>query len=156
MKKSFILVMVCTLFLSTMFLCFGTSEASAVIMKKVPGSPGWMYRVDNPHVDGVETDWHVHVNKGKVNGVETVTGKKSHGKTLTSAGVPKSVQKNVKKTKDFKRAVEKQKKLEAERKKVSKYSLLDIIGNPSLIVALAGLIGVSVWKVIKNPSLIFG
>ncbi|OJT53933.1 MULTISPECIES: hypothetical protein [Bacillus subtilis group] len=157
MKKNFILTMVFTLFFSTMVLSIGTIEASAATMKPVPGSPGWKYRVDGPHVDGVNNDWHVHVEKGKIKGAERVTGGKSHNKTLDSAGVPKTVQKNVKKTSDFKKALEKQKKLDAERKKVSKYSWSQILWNPVVYLAtIASLIGVTVGKLIMNPRLIFG
>ncbi|KAF1679225.1 hypothetical protein [Bacillus sp. SKDU12] len=156
MKKSFILTMISTLFLTTMFLCLGTSEASAATMKQVPGSAGWKYRVDGPHVDGVNNDWHVHVEKGKVKGAERVTGGKSHNKTLDSAGVPKTVQKNVKKTSDFKKALEKQKKLDKERKEVSEFSWTDILWHPSYLVTLAALVGVTIGQLLKSPSLVFG
>ena len=37
------------------------------------------------------------MEKGKIKGAETVKGGESHKKTLTSAGVPKSIQKKLKK-----------------------------------------------------------
>ncbi len=156
MKKNFILTMIFTLLFSTMLLSIGTGEAEAATMKQVPGSPGWKYRVDKPHVDGVNNDWHVHVEKGKIKGAERVTGGKSHGKTLSSAGVPKSVQKNVKKTSDFKKALDKQKKLEKERQKISKYSWFDIVMNPWYLVTIASLVGVGIAQLMNLPKLVFG
>lgn len=67
--------MVFTLLISSLSLNFG-SEALAANMKPVPGSPGW-----KSHVDGVNNDWHVHVEKGKFKEAERVTGGTSHKKT---------------------------------------------------------------------------
>ncbi|PKG29554.1 hypothetical protein CWS20_06665 [Cytobacillus horneckiae] len=139
-----------------MFLSIGPTNASAATMKDVPGSAGWKYRVEGPHVDGVNNDWHVHVEKGKVKGAERVTGGKSHKKTLDSAGVPKSVQKNVKKTADFKKGLEKQEKLDKERKKVNKLSWNQIIAKPSVLITMAALVGLTVAKLLTFPKLIFG
>ncbi|MFH7407568.1 hypothetical protein, partial [Pseudomonas syringae group genomosp. 7] len=86
---------------------------------------------------------HVHVEKGKIRGAERVNGGKSHKKTLDSAGVPKSVQKNVKKTADFKRGLEKQKELDKERQKMSKYSLSELVAKPSLIVTTVAITGIT-------------
>lgn len=155
MKKFFLLVMIFTLFISTFSLSVGSSEASAASMKPVPGSSGWKYRVEGPHIDGVNNDWHVHVEKGKVKGAERVTGGKSHKKTLNSSNVPKAVQKNVKSTADFKKALEKQKKLDKERKKVSKMSWNQILIKPAVVVTMAGLIGITLAKLLKFPKLIF-
>ncbi|MFS2174215.1 hypothetical protein [Priestia megaterium] len=156
MKKNFILSMVFALLFSTLALSIGDSSASAATMKPVPGSAGWKYRVEGPHVEGTDNDWHVHVEKGKIKGAERVNGGKSHKKTLDSAGVPKSVQKNVKKTADFKKGLEKQKKLDKERQKVSKYSLPQLVKNPSLVVTMAAVIGITVSNLLRHPSLIFG
>ncbi|MCM3125826.1 MULTISPECIES: hypothetical protein [unclassified Mesobacillus] len=157
MKKNFVLLMVLVLFFSTMVLSVGPIDASAATMKDVPGSAGWKYRVEKPHIDGVNNDWHVHVEKGKIKGAERVTGGKSHNKTLDSSGVPKTVQNNVKKTEDFKKGVEKQKKLDAERKKVSKMSWKDIILSPvTFLTTIAVLVGVTVATLLSQPKLIFG
>jgi len=156
MKKNFILSMVFALLFSTIALSMGNANASAATMKSVPGSAGWKYRVEGPHVDGVNNDWHVHVEKGKIKGAERVNGGVSHKKTLDSAGVPKSVQKNVKKTADFKKGLEKQKKLDKERKEVSKFSLAQLVKNPSLVVTMAAIIGITVSNLLRHPSLIFG
>ncbi|MEB7773559.1 hypothetical protein [Kurthia gibsonii] len=155
MKKFLNVLLGVVLISSTFLLSFG-SEASAAAMKDIPGSPGWKYRVDKPHVDGVNNDWHVHVQKGKINGAERVTGGKSHGKTLTSAGVPKSVQKNVKKTKDFQKGVDKQEKLDKERKKASQLTWNQILLKPSAIIAIAAAVGLTVGKLLLHPKLIFG
>lgn len=155
MKKTLILTMMFALLFSIMSLSIGTNSASAATMKDVPGSAGWKYRVEGPHVDGVNNDWHVHVEKGKIKGAERIGGGKSHNKTLESAGVPKTVQNNVKKTSDYKKGQEKQKKLEAEREKVSNMSLTKLMLNPSLLIVMAGVIGISVFKLLKNPRLIF-
>ena len=156
MKKNFILSMVFALLFSTVALSMGNANASAATMKDVPGSAGWKYRVEGPHVDGTDNDWHVHVEKGKIKGAERVNGGKSHGKTLTSAGVPKTVQKNVKKTADFKKGLEKQKKLDKERQNVSKFSLSQLVAKPSLVVTMAAIIGITVSNLLRHPSLIFG
>ncbi|CAA3719147.1 hypothetical protein NST92_19370 [Bacillus sp. FSL R5-0586] len=156
MKKNLILTMIFTLLFSTMLLSIGSSTAEAAEMKPVPGSPGWKYRVEGPHVKGTDNDWHVHVEKGRIKGAERLTGGKSHGKTLDSAGVPKKVQKNVKKTKDWKRGLEKQKKLNAERKKLSEHSWYDILLNPWYLVTLAALTGVGISALLNAPRLVFG
>ncbi|RPJ93991.1 hypothetical protein CW357_17725 [Rummeliibacillus sp. TYF005] len=156
MKKYLIYLMLAVLGFTTL-LFSAPSDAFAAEMKPL-GSTGWKYRVDKPHVDGINNDWHVHVEKGKIKGAETVKGGKSHNKTLTSAGVPKSIQKKVKETSDFKKGKEKQAKLDKERKEASKFSWSDLILKPfELLVGVAVAAGLTVWQVIKaGPNFIFG
>lgn len=157
LKRNFVLLLVFVLSLSTFILSVGDNKVSAATMKDVPGSAGWKYRVDKPHVDGVNNDWHVHVEKGKVQGAERIPEGKSHGKTLTSEGVPKTVQKNVKATSDYKKAVEKQKQIDKERAELNKISWTTILLSPVVyLTTIATIIGVTISTLVKHPSLVFG
>lgn len=157
LKKIFVGVMILCLTI-TSCLTIGGEEAAAAEMKDLPGAAGWKYRVEGPHVDGVNNDYHVHVEKGSIKGAERLTGGKSHGKTLDSAGVPNTVQKKLKATADWEKGLEKQEKLDKERAKASNFSWTDLILDPIITLsAVAVAAGVTVWQIIKaGPSFIFG
>ncbi|MEK9200330.1 MULTISPECIES: hypothetical protein [Bacillales] len=157
LKKIFVGIMIFCLTITSCLVIGGGEASASGQMKPLPGAPGWKYRVDGPHVDGVNNDWHVHVEKGSIKGAETVKGGESHNKTLSSAGVPKTVQKKVKETSEYKRALEKQKKLDKERDKASKFSWKTIIIKPYIyLAAVATAAGLTVWQIIKaGPRFIF-
>ncbi|GEL05502.1 hypothetical protein [Rummeliibacillus stabekisii] len=160
MKKSFITVMIFCLTFFTVSVSLGkTSQAAS--WKDL--SKGWKYRVDAPLSDGgSENDYHVHV-KGKVGkktveASETVKGGNSHKTNFDKEGVPNWVQKDVKNTKEFKSAKEKQKKLDKERDKVkSEFTWKDILLAPYVILAGIIALGIALVDIIKaGPGFIFG
>ena len=53
---------------------------------------GWKARVDKP-THGGDSKPHIHVEKGSIKGAENVDGTRSHGKTLSTSGVPHNIQK---------------------------------------------------------------
>jgi len=126
-------------------------------------SKGWKYRVDAPLSDGgSENDYHVHV-KGKVGkktveSSQTVNGGNSHKTNFNKDGVPNWVQKDVKETKEFKSAKEKQKKLDKERDKVkSEFSWKDILLAPYVILSGIIALGIGLVSIIEaGPAFIFG
>jgi hypothetical protein len=106
---------------------------------------GWKARVDKPKAGAKEQKPHVHVYKGKVEGIENVDGTKSHGKTLNEVGVPKSIQKKAKALKDYKKGQEDLKEMEKakdkiEAKKLNLKKTADIIIAIGIFVAVVGLV----------------
>lgn len=104
---------------------------------------GWKARVDRPGAG--EGKPHIHVYKGKVEGIENVDGTASHGKNLDSAGVPKSIQKKAKDLKDYKKGQEDLKKIKDASKKIDAKNLnlhktADIIIAIAIFVAVVGLV----------------
>lgn len=68
------------------------------------------------------------------------------------------VQEEVKETKEFKNALKKQKELDKEREKASKFSWSDIVADPTIITGRAVAAGVTVWQIISGgyKDLVFG
>ena len=100
---------------------------------------GWKARVDRPHTGAGKP--HVHVEKGKVKGVESVDGSKSHGKTLDSAGVPKDIQKKARNLKDYKKGQNDLKKMKEAKSKI-KAKKLNLKNKNDLIIAIAIFVSV--------------
>lgn len=123
----------------------------------------WKYRVDAPLSDGgSENKYHVHVEgkvgKKVVKGAETVDGKTSHKTTLDKSGVPKSIQKKVKATAEFKKGVAKQKELDKAKADAKTKSWSQLVFDPTPIIVIAGIIGISFYamSMSKWKSFIFG
>lgn len=100
---------------------------------------GWKARVDKPHTGAGKP--HVHVEKGKVKGVESVDGSKSHGKTLGSAGVPKDIQKKARNLKDYKKGQSDLKKMKEAKSKI-KAKKLNLKKTTDIIIAIAIFVSV--------------
>ncbi|MGG4470098.1 hypothetical protein ABER68_18820 [Paenibacillus alvei] len=105
---------------------------------------GWRARVDKPHTGEGLPHVHVENNKG-VKGAESVLGTKSHKKTMSSSGIPNSVQKKVKGLKDYKKGQEDAKKIQKAKsqiksKKLNLKKTTDIIIAIGIFVAVVGLV----------------
>lgn len=68
------------------------------------------------------------------------------------------IQEEVKETKEFKNALKKQKELDKEREKASKFSWSDIVADPTIITGLTVTAGVTVWQIISGgyKDFVFG
>ncbi|WP_017470602.1 hypothetical protein [Amphibacillus jilinensis] len=113
-KKYFILLLT-TILLFSFFLPVIVEAGSSVY---VDLGNGWKARIDAPH-EKKTGKYHGHVfnPKGVQKGVENVDGTKHDGKTFKD--VPKKRVENLKKSKEWKKAVEKNKVMQQQRTKLT-------------------------------------
>ena len=81
---------------------------------------GWTYRVDKPSTSDAKPHVHVDNNKKGIHGVENVDGTPSHGKTLGNSNVPKDVQDEVKKSRDYKKGQSDLNKMRKAKSEISR------------------------------------
>lgn len=83
----------------------------------------WRMRVDDPDSGAGKVHVHVENTRTGQTAVENVDGTESHGQTMTSKGIPKSVQNQVKDNEKYKKGIEKQKKLDDAKAKIKSKNL---------------------------------
>ena len=81
---------------------------------------GWTYRVDKPSTSDAKPHVHVDNNKKGIHGVENVDGTPSHGKTLGNSNVPKDVQDEVQKSRDYKKGQSDLNKMRKAKSEISR------------------------------------
>lgn len=82
---------------------------------------GWKFRVDPPHVDKSNANWHVHVTNGKKSGSEAVNGEKSHDDHMDD--IDKKVKEKIKNHPEYKKGQKKQKDLDKATSQIKKKGL---------------------------------
>jgi len=127
-----------SIIMSTMMilLMITNSVFAASSGKWIDLGQGWKFRVDPPHTGSDTGKYHVHVNyKNKEVGSEGVDGSKSHNDNMKN--VPNSIKKQIKNHPEYKKAQQKQKKLEAAKKQIKAKKLkIDWAHIADVIIAI--------------------
>jgi hypothetical protein len=116
-KKTLIItLMICCLFTVGLTQSQTVEAASSGVWQDLGG--GWRFRVDGPHNDKANANWHVHAENKKLgkDGSEAVNGKKSHNDHLND--VPNKVKKKIKNHPEYKKGQKKQKDLDKAVSKI--------------------------------------
>lgn len=121
-KITFMVLIVCCVLMSGVLT--RTQEVSAASSGQwIDLGKNWRFRVDPPHTDNANANWHVHVENTKtgVKGSEAVNGKASHGDHMNK--VDKKIKEKIKNHPEYKKGKKKQKDLDKAKSEIKSRNL---------------------------------